>query len=133
MGFSDLFKETGDTKGTLHANIGTIKERNCMDLTKAQGIKKRCRENAKELYKKDLNDPHSYGCVITHLEPEILEIKVSWALESIAMNKASDDYEIPAELFLILKDAGMKVLHSICHQIWKTQQWPQDWKRSISI
>ena len=104
-----------------------------MNLTKAGYIKKRCRENTKELYKKELNDLHSYGCVITHLDPEILEIKVSWALESIAMNKASNDYEIPAELFPNLKDAGMKVLHSICQQIWKTQQWPQDWKRSIAV
>ena len=102
-----------------------------MDLIEASDIKKRCKENTDELYKKDLNDPHSYGCVITHLEPDILEIKVSWALGSITMNKASEGYEIPAELCQTLKDAGMKVLYSICQQVWKTQQWPQDWKMSV--
>ena len=104
-----------------------------MDLTEAEDIKKRWQEYTEELYKKDLHDPDNHNCVITHLEPHILECKVKLALGSITMSKASEADEIPAELFQILKDDAVKVLHSICQQIWKTQQWPQDWKRSVFI
>ena len=103
-----------------------------MDLTEAKNIKKRCQEHTEELYKK-VHDPDNYNGMITHLEPDILECKVQWALRSITMNKASGDDGIPVELFQILKDDGVKVLHSICQQIWKTQQWPQDWKWSVFI
>ena len=99
-----------------------------MDLTEAEDIKKRWQEYTEELYKKDLHDPDNHDDVITHLEPEILECEVKWALESITTNKASGGDGIPVELFQILKDDTVKVLHSICQQIWKTQQWPQDWK-----
>ena len=102
-----------------------------MDLTEAEGIKKRWQEYAEELYKKDLNDPDNHNGVITHLEPDILECEVKWALGSITMSKASGGDGIPAELFLILKDDAVKVLCSICQKIWKTQQWSQDWKRSV--
>ena len=101
-----------------------------MDLTEAEDIKKRWQEYT-ELYKKDLHDPDKHDDVITHLEPDILECKVKWALGSITTNKASRGDGIPAEIFQILKDDAVKVLHSICQQIWKTQQWPQDWKRSV--
>ena len=104
-----------------------------MDLTEAEDIKKRWQGYTEELYKKDLHDPDNHDGVITHLEPDILECEVRWALGSIAKNKASGGDEIPAELFQILKDDAVKVLHSICQQIWKTQQWPQDWKRSVFI
>ena len=104
-----------------------------MDLTEAEGIKKRWQEYTEELYKKDLQDPDNQDGVITHLEPDILESEVKWVLGSITTNKASESEGIPVELFQILKDAAVKVLHSICQQIWKTQQWPQDWKRSGSI
>ena len=104
-----------------------------MDLTEAEDIKKRRQEYTEELYKKDLNDPDNYDGVITHLEPDILECEVNWALGSITMNKASGSDRIPAELFQILKDDAAKVLHSICQKIWTTQQWPQDWKMSIFI
>ena len=104
-----------------------------MDLTEAEDIKKRWQEYTEELYKKDLHDPDNHDGVITHLEPDILEGKVKWALGSITMNKASRDNGILAELFQILKDDTVKVLHSICPQIWKTQQWSQDWKRSVFI
>ena len=105
-----------------------------MDLTEAEDIKKRWQEYTEELYKKDLHDPDNYDGVITHLEPDILECDVKWALESITMNKASGGDGIPVELFQILKDDAMKVLYSVtCQQIWKTQQWPQDWKRSASF
>ena len=113
--------------------MGTIKDRNCKDLTEAGEIKKRWQEYRDELYKKGLNDPDNHDGVITHLEPDILECKVKWALGSITMNKASGGDRIPAGLFQILKDDAVKVLHSICQQIWKTQQWPQDWKRSVFI
>ena len=119
----DLFKKIGDTKETLHAKMGTIKDRNGMDLTKAEGIKKRWQEYTEELYKKDLHDPDNHNGVITDLEPDILECEVPWALESITTNKASGDDGIPVELFQILKDDAVKVLHSICQQIWKIQQW----------
>ena len=104
-----------------------------MDLTKAEDIKKRWQEYTEELYKKDLHDPDSHDGVITHLEPYILECEIKWTLESITMNKASGSDGIPVELFQILKGDAMKVLHSIYHQIWKTQQWPHDWKRSVFI
>ena len=113
--------------------MGAIKDRNGMDLKAAEDIKKRWQEYTEELYKKDLHDPDNHDGVITHLEPDILESEVKWALESITTNKASGDDEIPVELFQILKDDAVKVLHSICQQIGKTQQWPQDWKRSVFI
>ena len=116
----DLFKKIRDTKGTFHAKIGSIKDRNGMDLTEAEEIKKRCQEYTEELYKKDLHDPDNHDDVITHLEPDILESEVKWALESITMNKASGDDGIPVELFQILKVDAVKVLPSICQQIWKT-------------
>ena len=129
----DLFKIIRDTKGIFHAKMGSIKDRNGRDLTEAEDIKKRWEEYPEELYKKDLHDPNNHDVVIIHLEPDILECEVKWALGSITMNKASGDDGIPAELFQILKDDAMKVLHSICQQIWKTQQWPQNWKRLIFI
>ena len=104
-----------------------------MDLIEAEDIKKRKQEYTEELYKKDLHDPDNHDGVITQLEPDILECEVKWALESITANKASGGDEIPVELFQTLKDDAVKVLHSICQQIWKTQQWPQDWKRSVFI
>ena len=128
----DFFKKMRDTKGTFHAKMGSIKERNGMDLSEAEDIKKRWLEYT-ELYKKDLHDPDNYDGVITHLEPDILGCEVKWALGSITMNKASGGDGIPLELFQILKDDAVKVLHSICQQLWKTQQWPQDWKRSVFI
>ena len=129
----DLFKKIRDTKGTFHAKMGTIKDRNGMDLTEAEDIKKRWHEYTEELYKKNLNDPDNHNGVTTHLEPDILECEVKWALGSIIMNKSSGGNGIPVELFQILKDDAVNVLHSICQQIWKTQQWPQDWKRSVFI
>ena len=122
----DLFKEIRDTMGIFHAKMSTIKHRNGMDLTEAEGIKKRWQEYTEELYKKDLLDPDSHDDVITNLEPDILECEVKWALESITTNKASGGDGIPIELFQILKDDTVKVLHSICQQTWKTQQWPQN-------
>ena len=116
----DLFKKIRDTKGTFH--VGSIKDRNGMDLTEAEDIKKRWQEYKEELYKKDLHDPDNHDGVISHLEPDILECEVKWALESITKNKASGGDRIPVELFQILKDDAVKVLHSICQQIWKTQQ-----------
>uniref|UniRef100_A0A4W2ERR0 Reverse transcriptase domain-containing protein n=1 Tax=Bos indicus x Bos taurus TaxID=30522 RepID=A0A4W2ERR0_BOBOX len=113
--------------------MGSIKDRNGMDLTEAEDIKKRWQEYTEEPYKKDLHDPDNHDGVITHLEPDILECEVKWALESITTNKASGGDGIPVELFQILKDDAVKVLHSICQHIWKTQQWPQDWKRSVFI
>ena len=104
-----------------------------MDLTEAEDIQKRWQEYTEELYKKDLHDQDNHDGVITHLEPDILECEVKWALGSITMNKASGGDGIPVELFQILKDDAVKVLHSACQQIWKTQQWPQDWKRSVFI
>ncbi|MDP1136228.1 reverse transcriptase domain-containing protein, partial [Klebsiella pneumoniae] len=128
-----LFKKIRATKGIFHAKMGSIKDRNGMDLTEAEDIKKRWQDYTEELYKKDLHDQDNHDGVITHLEPDILECEVKWALESITMNKASGGDGIPIELFQILKDDAVKVLHSICQQIWKTQQWPQDWKRSVFI
>ena len=109
-----------------------IKGRNGMELTEAEDIKKRWQEYTEELYKKDLHDPDNHDDVIPHLEPDILECEDKWALESITMNKASGGDGIPVELFQILKDDAVKVLRSIRQQIWKTQQWPQDWKRSVN-
>ena len=121
----DHFKKIRDTKGTFHAKMGLIKDRNGMDLTEAEDIK-RWQEYIEELYKKDLHDPDNHNGVITHthLEPDILECEVKWALESITINKGTRSDGIPVELFQILKDEAVKLLHSICHQIWKTQQWP---------
>ena len=113
--------------------MGTIKDRNGMDLTEAEDIRKRWQEYTEEPYKKDLHDPDNHNGVITHLEPDILECEVRWALGSITVNKASGGDGIPVELFQILKDDAVKVLHSICPQIWKTQQWPQGWERSVFI
>ena len=124
----DLFKKMRDTKGIFPAKMGSIKGRNGMDLTEAEDIK-RWQEYTEELYKRDLHDPDNHDGVITDLEPDILECEVKWALGSITMNKASRGDGIPVELFQILKDDAVKVLHSIRQQSWKTQQWPQDWKR----
>ena len=120
----DLFKKIRDTKGAFHAKMGTIKDRNCMHLTEAEDMKKRWQEYTEELYKKELHDPDNHNGVITHLEPDILECKDKWALGSITKNKVSGGDGIPVELFQILKDNTVKVLHSICQQIWKTQRWP---------
>ena len=122
----DLFKKVRDTKGTFHTKMSTIKDRNGTDLTEAEDIKKKWQEYTEELYKKDLHDPDNHNDVITHLEPDILECELKWALGSITINKASGGDGIPVELFQILKDDTVKVLHSICQQIWKTQQWPRD-------
>ena len=122
----DLLKKIRDTKGTFHAKMGSIKDRNGRDLREAEDVKKRWQECTEELYKKDLHDQDNHDCVITHLEPDILECEVKWALESITTNKASGGDGIPVERLQILKDDAVKVLHSICQQIWKTQQWPQD-------
>ena len=113
--------------------MGSIKHRNGMDLTEAEDIKKRWQEHTEELYKKDLRDPDNHDGGITHLEPDILECEIKWAFGSFTMNKASGGDGIPVELFQILTDDAVKALHSICQQIWKTQQWPQDWKRSVFI
>ena len=129
----DLFKKVRDTKGTFLVKMGSIKDRNGLDLTEAEDIKKSQQEYTEKLYKKYLYDPDNHDGVITHLEPDILECEVRWALGTISTNKASRGDGIPVELFQILKDDAVKVLHSICYQIWKTQQWPQDWKRSIFI
>ena len=129
----DLFKKIRDTKGTFHAKMGSIKDRNSMDLIEANNTKKRWQQYTEELYKRDLHDPDNHDGVITHLEPDILGCEVKWTLGSIIANKASGGDGIPVELFPILKDDAVKVLHSICQQIWKTQQWPQDWKRSVFI
>ena len=128
-------RKLGAIKGTFCPKMGTIKDRNGGDLVNTEKIKKRWKEYTEELYKKDLNDPdnHDGVAVVTHSEPDILECIVKWALQSTAANKASGGDEIPAELFKILKDGTLKVLHSICQHIWKTHQWPQDWKRSILI
>ena len=122
----DLFKKIRDTEGMFHAKMGTIKARNGMDLTVAGDIKNRWQEYTEELYIKDLHDPDNHNSVIIHLEPDILEHKAKWALGSITMDKASRGDGIPDELCQILKDDAVKVLHSICQEIWKTQPWPQD-------
>ena len=125
-----LFKKIRDTRGTFHAKVGTIKDRNGMDLTEAEDIKRRGQEYTEELYKKDLHDPDNHNGVITHLEPDILESEVKWALGNITMNKASGGDEIPVELF---QDDDVKMMHSICQQTWDIQQWPQNWKRSVFL
>ena len=127
----DLFKKIRDTKRTFHAMMSTIRNRNGMDLTEAEDIKKRWQQYTEELHKKDLHNPDNHDGVITHLEPDILECEVKWALRSITMNKARGGDGISIELFQILRDDAVKVLHSIGQHIWKTQQWPQDWKRSV--
>ena len=124
-----LFKKIRDTKGTFHAKM----DRNGRDLTEAEDIKKRWQGYTEELYKKDCHNRDNHNSVITHLEPDILECEVKWSLGSITVNKASGGVGIPVELFQILKDDSVKVLHSICQQISKTQQWPQDEKRSVFI
>ena len=129
----DLFKKIRNAKGTFHAKRGSRKDRNGMYLTEAEDIMKRWEEYTEEPYRKDLHDTDNHDGVITHLEPDILERKVKWALGSITTNKVSGGAGIPVELFQVLKDDAVYVLHSICQQIWKTQQWPQDWKRSVFI
>ena len=128
---SYLFKKIRDTKRIFHAKMGSIKDRNGMDLTEVEDIRKRWQEYVKELYKKDLHDQDNHDGVITDLEPDILECEVKWSLESITMNKASGGDGILVELFQILKDDTVKVLHSICQQIWETQQWPLEEKVSF--
>ena len=123
---SDVFKKIRDTKGTFYAKMGSIKDRNSMDLREADNTKKRWQEYPEELYKKDLHDPENHDGVIIHLEPDNLEREVKWALGNITMSKSSGGDGIPVELFQILKDDAVKMLHSICQQIWKTQQCPQD-------
>ena len=122
----DLFKKSKDSRGTFHAKMGSINNRNGMDLTEAEDIKKRWQEYTEEPYKKDLHDPDNHDGFITHLESDILEYDVKWALGSITTNKASGGDGIPVKRFQILKDDAMKVLHSICQQTWKTQQWLQE-------
>ena len=129
----DLFRKLETPREHVIQKWAQIKDRNGMNLTEAEDIKKRWQEYTEELYKKDLNDPDNHVDVITDLEPDILECEVKWALGSIAMNKATGGDGIPAKLFQIQRDDAVKVLHSICQQIWKTQQWPQDWKRSDFI
>ena len=129
----DLFKKIRDTKGTFHAKMGSINNRNVRDLTEAEASKKRWQEYTEELYKKDLHDPGNHDGVITHLEPDILECEVKWALGNITMNKASGGDGIPGELFQILKYNAVKVLHSICQQIWKIQQWHRTVKVQFSF
>ena len=128
-----FFKKIGDTSGTFHGKMDTVKDRNGKDLTETEETKKRWQEYTEELYKKGINDQDNHSGVITPLEPDILECEVKWALGSIPMNKASGGDGVPTELFKILKDDAVKVLCTICHQIWKIQQWLQDWKRSVFI
>ena len=128
----DLFKKIGDIKGTSCAKMGTIKDRNSKDLIEAEEIKKRWKEYTEEVYKKDINDPDNHDGVVSHSEPDILECEV-WALGSTVANKGSEGDGISAELFKILKDESTKVLHSVCQEIWRTQQWPQGWKTSLLI
>ena len=122
----DLFKKIRDTKGIFNAKMGTMKDRNGMDLTEEEDIKKRWQKFTEELYKKDFHDPDNHDGVITHLKPDILNCKVKWALGSFTKKKASGGDGIPLELFQILKGDAVKVLHSVCQQTWKSQQWPQD-------
>ena len=129
----DLFKKIRDTEGTFHAKMDSIKDRNGMDVTEAEDIKKRWQEHTEELYMNDLHNPDTQDGVIIHLEPDILECEVKWALGGITTNKAGGGDGIPVELFQILKDDAVKVLHPICQHIWKTQQRAQDWQRSVFI
>ena len=128
----DLFKKIRDAKGTFHAKMNTINDKNDMDLAEAEDIKK-WHEYIDELSKTDLNEPGNHDGVFTYLEPDILECKVKWAIASITVNKASGGEGTPAGLLHFLKDNGVEVLHSIFQQVWKTQQWPQDWKSSVFI
>ena len=129
----DLFKKIRDTNGTFHAKMGSIKDRNGMEPTEAEDVKKRWQGYTEELYKKDLHDQDNHDGVLTQLEPDVLESEVKWALKSITTNKGIGGDGIPVKLFQILKDDAVKVLHSICQQIWKTQQWPRDWKSQSSF
>ena len=129
----DLFKKIRELKGRFHGKTDTIKTRNDLELTETEDIKNRWQEYTEELYKKDLHDTDDHDGVITHLEPDILECEVKWAFRTITTNKATGGDGIPVELFQILKGDAVQVLHSLCQQIWKTQQWPQDWKRSVFI
>ena len=129
----ELLKEIRDTKGKFHAKIVSINDRNDMDLTEVETIKKWWEEYTEDLYKRNLHDPDNHDVVVTHLEPDILECEIKWALGSTSLTKGSGGDGIPVELFQILKDDAVEVLHSIHQQIWKTQQWPQDWKRSVFI
>ena len=128
----DLFKKIGDIKGIFHARMGTIKNRNGKDLTEAKEIKEMWQEYT-EVYKKHINDLDNHNGVVIHMEPDILECEVKWTLGSIMMIKASGSDGITTELFQILKDNAVKELRLLCQQIWKTHQWPQDWKRSVFI
>ena len=128
----DLFKKIRDTKGTFLEKMSTIKDRNGVDITEAEDIKKQ-QEYTEEIYKKDLHDSDNHHGVIAYLEPDILECEGKWALGIITMNKASGGDGIPAKLFQSLRDDAVKVLHSKCQQIWKTQQWSQDWESSVFI
>ena len=123
----DILKNISDTKGTFHATMGSKEDRNGMDLTEADDIKKRWQEHTEELYKKDLHETQIIRMVVTHLEPDV-PVPSQVGLRNITVNKAGGGDGIPVELFQILKDEAVKVLHSVCQQIWKTQQWPQDWK-----
>ena len=129
----DLLKKIRDTKGTFHVKMGTMKDRNCMDLSEAEDIKKRLQEYTEELYKKDLHDPDNHDGVITHLEPDILECEVKWALGSITMNKDSGGYGIPVELFQILKDDAVKVLHSNASKFGKLSSGHRTGKVKFSV
>ena len=129
----EVSKKIRDTRGLFHAKMGLIKDRNGTDLIEAEDIKKRWQEYTEELYKKELHDPDNHNGMITHLEPDILECEVKWALGSVTTNKATGGDGIPVYLFQTLKDDVVKVLHSICQKILKTQQWPQHWKRSVFI
>ena len=129
----DLFKKIRDTKGTLHAKMGTIKDRNFKDIREVEEIEKKCQEYTEELCEKDLNDPNKHDDVVTYIEPDTPKCEVKWALGIITVNKASGGDGIPCELFQILKDDAVKVLYSICQQIWKAHQWPWDWKMSVFI
>ena len=128
--YRDLFKKIEDSKGTFHVRIGMINDRNGKDLKQ---IKKRWQEYTELLYKKGLNDPDNHDDVVTYLDPDIVDCEVKWATGSIITNKANRGDRIPTELFQILKGDAVKVLHSVSQQIWETQQWPQDWKRSVFI
>ena len=128
-----LFKKIRDTKKTFHAKMDTIKDRNSKDLQKQNRLRQHGNSTQKNYTKKGLNDPDKHDGVVTHLEPDILDCEVKWTLGRITVNKACGGDGIPVELFHILKDGAVKVLHSVCQQIWKTQQRPQHWKRSVFI
>ena len=129
----EISRKIRDTKGRFHAQMRTIRDRNGIDITEVEDIKKRWQEYREELYKKDLHDSDNHDGVITHLEPDILECEVKWGLGSISVNKTSGGDGILVEVFQILKDDAVKVLHSIWQQIWQTQQWPQNWKWTVFI